>query len=159
MIDLVLNTSPKIGLEVIDFDPLPGNLHVRLYVADGSGVFPSRIAASMSLHINSSSDEDQLADILVYCGELVAPATAFDARAWLALMPQEEAVRRILKWLREVLAPSLTEFIRRFVTGGVTAPSGTPFVDPEALFKAVFGKYLVLTSDSAGAPVIEVRAP
>jgi hypothetical protein len=159
MIDRILQTNPPVGLEIIDIDPLPGTIFCRVYVAqlvNGQAVMPERFTAHFTIDPASSSEEDQLGNILKYCGAALDTnangfVDAMEARAWLARTPKEEVVNAIRKWLNEVFFPALSAAVNKFVSALTNpAPAGETYVDFEAAMKDIVGRRMTYSVGADG---------
>lgn len=144
-IELVLPTSPKIGLEVFRADIFgsPEAVYARIYTTDAAGNMDN--VGDYALKVEAGSkDTDQLKAILAYCGIVADPVE------WLAKTNKEDAVKAITKWVREKFIPALTAAVNKFITGNATSPA-VPYKTVEEMIQDVVVAKIVWNVSADGS--------
>ncbi len=127
-IHVVINSTPKIGLELVSNDLLSGIMNVRVYVAGPSGDFPTVASDQATIFNTGQGPYPQLGEALTYCGITDSPLN------WMGTVTKGQAVQALAKWIREVMIPAIVAAIHR-VLGATAPPTATGnYTDPKDLF-------------------------
>lgn len=109
---LTLNTTPKIGINVVTNNVLGEQVYLQAFNAD-TGV---QYAGKFDVHYNAMGPWEQLKDILNYCGRSDITSAAI-AQTWFKAQTSVTFITAIRKYLEEVFFPNLITWLNKFVTG------------------------------------------
>jgi hypothetical protein len=128
---IVINSTPKIKVEVVTEPALSNTMFVRIYVANSAGDFGLTANDGINPWVTWGSNWDQLEEMLRYSGTAATGNTS----VWLQGATKEQAMNAVIKWIREKFLPALVACLNKLL-GKTPAPPvdpSVPYKKPEEL--------------------------